>query len=307
MIGLDANADGIIECAQHNTLDADWYGPVAWLSSLYLAALRAGETMARSMNDAEFAATCRTIADRGATHLVERLWNGEYFIHRRDPAHPEALGSGEKGCEIDQVFGQHWAFQVGLGRIFDPGKCRTALASLWKYNFTPDVGPYRRANKPGRWYAMAGEAGLLMCTWPHGGRVLPGAGQPNAGFDGYFNECMTGFEYQAAGHMMWEGMTLESLAVARAIHDRYHPSRRNPFNEVECGDHYARARASYGVFTAAAGFSNTTAPRTPSPSRRASRRKISAQPHRRRRVGTYALSRTDPRRHAVFAEWGRLR
>ena len=65
---------------------------------------------------------------------------------------------------------------------------------------------------------------------------------------------MNGFEYQVAGHMIWEGMVQEGLAVTRAIHDRYHPSRRNPWNEVECGDHYARSMASYGVFLAACGY-----------------------------------------------------
>src|SRR5205807_4943800 len=62
------------------------------------------------------------------------------------------------------------------------------------------------------------------------------------------------FEYQVAGHMLWEGKVLEGLAIARAVHDRYHAARRNPWNEVECGDHYARAMASYGVFLAACGF-----------------------------------------------------
>jgi hypothetical protein len=54
--------------------------------------------------------------------------------------------------------------------------------------------------------------------------------------------------------MIGEGMLLEGLAVTRAIHDRYHASRRNPWNEVECGDHYARSMASYGVFLAACGY-----------------------------------------------------
>jgi non-lysosomal glucosylceramidase len=84
---------------------------------------------------------------------------------------------------------------------------------------------------------------------------------PGKGFSGqgawsamYFNECMSGFEHQAAAHMVWEGLTLEGLAVTRAIHDRYHARLRNPYNEIECSDHYARAMASYGTFLAACGF-----------------------------------------------------
>jgi hypothetical protein len=65
---------------------------------------------------------------------------------------------------------------------------------------------------------------------------------------------MNGFEYQAAWHMIAEGLVQEGLAVTRAIHDRYHPSRRNPYNEIECGDHYARSMASHGVFIALCGF-----------------------------------------------------
>jgi hypothetical protein len=54
--------------------------------------------------------------------------------------------------------------------------------------------------------------------------------------------------------MVWEGLLTEALTICRGIHDRYHPAKHNPFNEVECGDHYARALASWGVYTALAGF-----------------------------------------------------
>ncbi|MBI2433288.1 MAG: hypothetical protein HYV26_10490, partial [Candidatus Hydrogenedentes bacterium] len=118
-----------------------------------------------------------------------------------------------------------------------------------------DVGPYREAHKPGRWYAMPGEAGLLMCTFPRADWNYDKAKGKGAEWAaGYFNECMNGFEYQAAGHMIWEGLVQEGLAVTRAVHDRYDAARRNPWNEVECGDHYARSMASYGVFLAACGF-----------------------------------------------------
>ena len=192
----------------------------------------------------------------GASESSRRLWNGEYFVNRPDPQHPNAINSGT-GCHIDQVFGQSWAYQVGLERVFDEQHARGALQALWNYNFTPDVGPYRAAMKPGRWYAMPGEGGLIMCTFPQADwsfEDAQGKGNTNPGFAGYFNECMNGFEYQVAGHMLWEGMLTEGLAITRMIHDRYHALRRNPWNEVECGDHYARSMASYGVYLAACGF-----------------------------------------------------
>ena len=242
------DGQGILEGPQHNTLDQPWFGKVAWLSSLYVAAARACEEMAREMGDVAYARQMRQIVERGGKNIDRELFNGEYYLQIADKQHLKSVGS-YNGCEIDQVFGQSWAYQVGLGRILNESNVKKALASLWKYNFTPDVGPFRAKNKPGRWYAMAGEGGLLMCSWPKGD-----AARCREGYDFYFNECMTGFEYQVAGHMIWEGMVQEGLAVTRAIHDRYHAVRRNPWNEVECGDHYARAMASYGVFLAACGY-----------------------------------------------------
>lgn len=254
LIDKDANGDGIIESNQHNTLDTDWFGPVAWLSGLYLAALRAAEEMAREAGDTEFAERCRGIFAKGQRNLVAQLFDGEYFINKPDPRHADAINSGS-GCEIDQVMGQSWAWQIGLGRVLPEKETLSALRSLWRYNFTPDVGPFREANKPGRWYAMPGEAGLLMCTFPRADWNYDQAKGKGAEWAaGYFNECMNGFEYQAAGHMVWEGLLQEGLAVTRAVHDRYDAPRRNPWNEIECGDHYARSMASYGVFLAACGF-----------------------------------------------------
>ena len=252
LMAQDADADGILDRNQSNTLDAEWYGKIAWLSGLYLAALRAAEEMATDMGEPDFAGACRARVAAGRQNLVSQLWNGRFFIQTADPAHAHVVGS-YGGCEIDQVLGQSWAFQVGLGRIFPEKETRTALGSLWRYNFAPDVGPYRAAHRPGRWYAMPGEAGLLMCTHPDGDdREFKD--HLSVWTASYLNECMNGFEHQAAGHMIWEGMVLEGLAVERAIHDRYDGAKRNPWNEIECGNHYARSMASYGVFLAACGF-----------------------------------------------------
>lgn len=252
----DQKADGMIYGEQHNTLDAEWYGNIPVITSLYLCALACGQKMAKEMNDSAFEAKCRTILEKGKKN-IESLFSQEYgyFIQNEDPKHSDAIGIGT-GCYIDQVFGQGWAFQVGLGRLFDETMNKKSLNALWKHNYVPDMGPYRASlpvDLAGRPYALDGEAGLVMCTWPNGGRKKDWEKHWQYG---YFNECMTGFEYQAASHMMWEGGGLieKSLAITRSVHDRYHPLRRNPYNEIECSDHYARAMASYGVYVAICGF-----------------------------------------------------
>ncbi|MGE5295724.1 MAG: hypothetical protein ACM3VT_12925, partial [Solirubrobacterales bacterium] len=102
------------------------------------------------------------------------------------------------------------------------------------------------AHPPERWFALPGEAGLFTCTWPKSPYLKDGVR--------YREEIWTGIEYQVAGNMVWDDMLTEALAICNGIEQRYQPAKHNPFNEIECGDHYARAMASWGVYTALAGF-----------------------------------------------------
>ncbi len=36
--------------------------------------------------------------------------------------------------------------------------------------------------------------------------------------------------FALAGHMAWEGMVDEAIAICDGIQDRYHPSKHNPYN-----------------------------------------------------------------------------
>jgi len=248
----DGESNGTIFGEQHNTLDAEWYGNIPVITSLYLAALAASIEMAKVMKDNNAEKEYTAILDAGKKN-IEKLFNGEYFIQNEDPNRKEAIGIGS-GCYIDQVFGQGWAHQVGLGRLYNKEMIDSSLEALWKYNFVPDVGPLRDSLSPklnGRPYAIAGDAGLVMCTWPLGGKREDW--ETHWQF-GYFNECMTGFEYQAASHMIWEDKLDYGLSLIKAIHQRYAGEKRNPYNEVECSDHYSRAMASYGAFIAACGY-----------------------------------------------------
>ena len=254
----DGKADGILEGIQYNTLDRMWYGKIAWISSMYNAALRAGEAMALDVGDKKFAKTCSKIAEKGKKNMTSQLFNGEYFINILDPENPESPNSNI-GCHIDQVLGQSWAMQVGLPRVLPQEETKTALSSIHKYNFQKDVGEYLADAeiKNVRFYALPGEAGTMMCTFPRGGAdKAPGKvkNEWEKLVVGYFSECMTGFTYQAAAHMIGEGLIDEGMEMIKAIHDRYHPAKRNPYNEVEYGNHYTRAMSSYGAFVAACGF-----------------------------------------------------
>ena len=247
LIKVDSNADGLIETVQPNTYDIAFYGANTYVGGLYLGALRAAERMARVMRDTVFGDSCRLIAQRGSENTSRRLFNGEYFIQDVDlGAHPQYQYG--RGCLADQVFGQTWADLTGLGDIYPADQTLSALRSIWRYNWAPDVGVQNKLHPAERDYADPGEAGLFVCTWPHG---------PHPGENGvrYRDEVWTGIEYQVATSMLYAGMTSEALSIVKAVDDRYQPNKHNPWNEVECGDHYARAMASWGVLLAIEGFS----------------------------------------------------
>ena len=102
-----------------------------------------------------------------------------------------------------------------------------------------DVGPYLKEHTGWRPYALPGESGMVMNTNPK--KEANPYGESVTWQMGYFHECMTGFEHQVASHLMAEEMTDEALILTKAVHDRYHAAKRNPFNEIECSDHYAKS------------------------------------------------------------------
>ena len=100
-----------------------------------------------------------------------------------------------------------------------------------------------RSDPPMHW---AMKAGLLLCSWPKGGKLsLPFV---------YSDEVWTGIEHQVASHLMMMGHVKEGLDILRASRNRYDGRIRNPFNEYECGHWYARALSSYGYLQALTGL-----------------------------------------------------
>ena len=238
----DEEKDGILTAFQHNTYDVNFLGPNPMLSGFYLGALLAGEQMAKAMGDEESAKEYRRVFEKGRNWINTNLFNGEYFIQQYDKrkATYDQIGSG---CLIDQLVGQWHASLYGLGYIFTPEHTKSTLQAIMKYNFKD---PISQVENGARLYATSSEKAVVICSWPKGGR-------PEIPFP-YADEVMTGFEYQFASHLITEGFVDEGIKVTKAIRDRFDGWRRNPWDEFECGHHYARAMASYGLLLSLSGF-----------------------------------------------------
>ena len=240
----DADCDGVMEGEQHNTYDINFYGPNSMMGTLYLGALAAASRMAAHLGETETARKYDQLRASGAAKLDQLLWNGEYFVQKVDES---ARGARKyqygEGCLSDQLLGQWFAEVVGLGKLLPRKHVRAALASVFRSNFRQGFEDLPNAQ---RIFATGDEAGLLLCTWPRGKRpALPFV---------YCDEVWTGIEYQVAAHLIYEGMVKEGVTIVDAVRARYDGAKRNPWNEIELGHHYARAMSSWSLLTAFSGF-----------------------------------------------------
>ncbi len=238
----DPEKKGYLDDWQHNTYDVDFYGPNPILTNYYLGALKAGAEMASYLGEKEKSEEYLRIHDQGRKWVDENLFNGEFYEQKYDTSIGKPFQIGP-GCLIDQLVGQQIARIAGLGNFLKPENIRNTLSSIFKYNRKKKMQNYENG---ARVYALNDESGTIICSWPKGGR-------PEIPFP-YVDEVMTGFEYQFAVHCFIEGLIEEGLDVIESVRNRYDGYGRNPWNEIECGHHYARAMSSYGALIALSGF-----------------------------------------------------
>ena len=130
-----------------------------------------------------------------------------------------------------------------LGDLLPADHVRSALNAIYRHNFKPDFSEHVNCQ---RTYVLNDEAGLVLCSWPRGGK-------PRLPFV-YSDEVWTGVEYQVAAHLIYEGFVDEALELVAAVRDRHDGKKRNPWDEVECGHHYARSMSSWALLIALCGF-----------------------------------------------------
>lgn len=252
---------GCIEEPHHNTYDIEFWGPDGMHNSFYLGALNAFVVMGEYLK--KDVGLYKTLVKKGKQFTESDLYNGEYFIQKirwtdlkaldptkasnfRDIYPEEARAIMEKegpkyqygnGCLSDGVLGSWMASVCGLNNVLDPAKIKSHLVSVHSYNLKNDLINHSNPQRPT--FAFGTDGGLLLCSWPHGGKLsLPFV---------YSDEVWTGIEYQIASHLMMMGEVEKGLEIVRACRNRYDGRIRNPFDEYECGHWYARALSSYAL------------------------------------------------------------
>ena len=215
--------------------------PIPVGNSMYMAGLVAGEKMANAVGDTAMAAECRRIFTAGCGTTDELCWNGEYY--RQITANQRAENTWQNGVVSEQLIGQWWSDMLGLGDIYPRDHMRSAIGAVFRHNFMPDC---RKLNNTGYILAQNDDAGLVICSWPKGGRPA------KALF--YADTIEVGYEDQVAANLIYHGYVLEGIAVMKAIRDRYDGRKRDPYCQIECGGYYARSLANYGVLLAVSGY-----------------------------------------------------
>lgn len=237
----DRDGDGLLDGEMHNTYDIEFHGAEPLANGVYLAALRAGARMALHLGEVERARGWTSRADHVAAAMDETLWNGEYYRQVIDDADAHRYQYGE-GVLSDQLLGQFHAFVNGLGHLLPEDRVDSALGAIARYNLRDDLSVHESTQ---RVYALNDEGGLLLASWPRGGRpAIPFV---------YSDEVWTGVEHQVAASLLFAGRYEEALRIERALRARYDGTHRSPWNEIECGNHYARSLASWALLLGVSG------------------------------------------------------
>ena len=152
----DPDKTGVLWGRQHHTLDMELFGPNSWLTSMYLAALKAAAEMADAMGEPDFGGAMRRPGGEGRGLCRPRAFQWAILCAKaraRRSGGARAVRSGPQGwriarllhggllvggireikyqigggCLTDQILGQWHADLAGLGDLLSPDNVASAL------------------------------------------------------------------------------------------------------------------------------------------------------------------------------------
>jgi non-lysosomal glucosylceramidase len=162
----DPDRTGVLWGEQHHTLDMELFGPNSWLTSFYIAALKAAAEMAEARGERDFVTECAHLARKGADYVDRELFNGRWYAQNldlKDRSILEPFDRGREagvlrdsfmqgywseehgeikyqiggGCLTDQILGQWQAGLAGLGDLLSADHIDSALTAVYRENFRP--------------------------------------------------------------------------------------------------------------------------------------------------------------------------
>jgi len=195
-----------------------WKGCSSYLASLWLAALKVGEEAGEIMGDREFAKQCDTDFDIVKKNMIEKLWNGEYFILWTDGK------SKDEGALLDALAGDWYCYLMGMGHILPEKMIQSHLKICFKMNRKKIDPTYMK------YYYTPGEKG-----WCY----INGGYKDNKKIIKQQYEPWTGMEYAYALQLYINGMKNLAYKVIKDVLDRKVRCGM-VWNHIECGGDYFR-------------------------------------------------------------------
>jgi non-lysosomal glucosylceramidase len=194
---FDHNNDGLPENEgfPDDTYDV-WVvrGESAYCGSLWLAALRAAEEIAKQLREPKTAQEYRDLFERSHKSYIEKLWNGQYFRYDTESEYRDNIMA-------DQLAGQWYANLTGLGDIVPREMRLSALRKIFENNVM------KFAN---------GEMGAVNGIGADGKLITTNE---------QIQEVWTGTTFGLASLMLSEGLREEAFrttwGIYRVVYERY--------------------------------------------------------------------------------------
>ncbi len=223
---IDRDGDGLPDYnTKRNTYDAwNFSGASAYISLLWLAALKAATVMAEKIGDSDRKKKWSELIEKGKRSLEEKLWNGEYYnlwINGKET---------DESLMTDQLDGEWFLRMMGIGGNLPDERVGRVAEYIFRLNFDR-------------------EQGLVNATVPLGKRTTIHT----------YKNCQagavwTGIGYAFSALALSVGLGEISDTIVSSIH--FNQLRLGHFwDHWECGHHYTRPMSSWSTLIAASGMS----------------------------------------------------
>jgi non-lysosomal glucosylceramidase len=214
----DRDGDGIPENQGYpdQTYD-EWVvrGESAYCGSLWLAALRAAEEMAKVLDKPADAENYRTLFTRSQANYIKKLWNGQYFLY-------DTASEDKDDIQAEQLAGQSYARMIGLGDLVPQDMQISSLKKVYDFNVMKFAG---------------GEMGAVSGMTADG-RLIEKKDNQQA------QEVWAGATFNVAALMLSNGMKDEGYRTAWGVYHVVYETKGYWFRTPEAYDIRGNFRAS---------------------------------------------------------------